>query len=77
MTNIVGNAGAVNTGGGAGGGGGDFRNGATGGSGIVIIRYPDLFQDITTIAGGLTYTRYQTGGFKYYKFTAGTGAITI
>jgi hypothetical protein len=25
----------------------------------------------------LTHTRYQTGGFKYYKFTAGTGTVTI
>jgi hypothetical protein len=25
----------------------------------------------------LSYTQYTTGGYKYYKFTGGTGSITI
>jgi hypothetical protein len=62
--------GAANTGGGGGGQG-------NGNSGIVIIRYADSKPDLTTIAAGLTYTRYVTGGYKYYKFTAGTGLVTV
>jgi hypothetical protein len=41
------------------------------------LRYPDSFNDIASIAGGLTYTRTVTGGFKIYTFTAGTGNITL
>jgi hypothetical protein len=43
----------------------------------VIIRYADSLNDLTTISGGLTYSRTVTGGFKIYQFTAGTGTITI
>jgi hypothetical protein len=32
---------------------------------------------LTTIGGGLTYTFTTTGGYKIYKFTAGTGLVTI
>jgi hypothetical protein len=48
-----------------------------GNSGIVIIRYPSTKPDLTTIAAGLTYTQYVTGGYKYYKFTSGTGLVTV
>jgi len=72
----AGTAGTVNTGGG-GGSGTNNTVAAAGGSGIVVLRYEDTLPDITTIPGGLTYTRYQTGGYKYYKFTAGTGSVTI
>jgi hypothetical protein len=41
------------------------------------MRYSDASPDLTTIAAGLTYTKYTTGGYKYYKFTAGTGSVTI
>jgi hypothetical protein len=43
----------------------------------VIIRYADTYPDITTIGGGLTYTKTTTGGYKIYKFTAGTGTVTF
>ena len=68
-------AGTANTGGG--GGGAYGGNGGNGGSGIVIIRFSDTQADLTTIAAGLTYTKYTTGGYKYYKFTAGTGSVTV
>jgi hypothetical protein len=43
----------------------------------VIIRYTDTFADITTIGGGLTYTKTTTGGYKIYSFTAGTDTVTF
>jgi hypothetical protein len=67
--------GTANTGGG--GGGANGGSGGNGGSGIVILRFADTFADLTTIPGALTYTKYTTGGYKYYKFTAGTGSVTI
>jgi hypothetical protein len=64
-----------------GGGGGAVWNPNTtagaGGSGVVIIRYPDSKDDLTTIAAGLTYTKTTSGGFKIYRFTAGTGTVTV
>jgi hypothetical protein len=56
---------------------GDQNNGGSGGSGIVILRYPDTYPDITTIPGGLTYTRTTPTGYKVYSFTAGTGTVTV
>jgi hypothetical protein len=32
---------------------------------------------LTTIDGGLSYTRTTPTGFKVYAFTAGTGTVTI
>ena len=69
-------AGTINTGGG-GGGARDQNPSTSGGSGIVIVQYPATANDFTAIDAGLTFTKYVTGGFKYYKFTAGTGTITI
>jgi hypothetical protein len=43
----------------------------------VIIRYPDTFDDLTSIGGGLTYARTTPTGFKVYSFTAGTGTVTV
>jgi hypothetical protein len=57
-------------------GGTEFSGGA-GGSGIVIFRYPDSFDDLDSVGVGLTYTRTVSGGFKIYSFTAGTGSIVI
>ena len=74
---FVGTAGTVNTG--SGGGGetiGDELSGA-GGSGIVILRFPNTKVDIASIGAGLTYTFTNTGGYKIYRFTAGSGSITI
>jgi hypothetical protein len=43
----------------------------------VIIRYADTFPNLTSIAGGLTYSLATTGGYKIYQFTAGTGTVTV
>lgn len=69
------NNGVANTGGGAGGGGGsgadNIRGGATGGSGVVILRYSNAF----TISG-LSGTTITSGSDKITTFTnAGTGNI--
>jgi hypothetical protein len=50
---------------------------ANGGSGIVVLRYPDTALDLTTIGGTLVYTKTTTGGYKIYQFTAGTGTVTV
>jgi hypothetical protein len=31
---------------------------------------------LTSIGGGLTYTKTTVGGYKIYTFTAGTGLVT-
>lgn len=75
-----GDDGVANTGGGGGAAGGNTPSNTgskagNGGSGIVIIKYPD---DRTgTFSGGLTQTTYTSGGFKYTKITAGTGTVTF
>ena len=71
--------GTVNTGGGGGGFAGlqVNRSGGTGGSGIVIIRYPDSLPPITTVGAGLTYNTSSSGGYRIYQFTAGSGTITF
>jgi hypothetical protein len=51
--------------------------GGNGGSGIVILKYPDTFRDLKTIGGTLVHTLNTTGGFKIYSFTAGTGTVTV
>jgi hypothetical protein len=51
--------------------------GGNGGSGVVILRYPDTNADLSTIGGTLVHTLTTTGGYKIYKFTAGTGTVTI
>jgi hypothetical protein len=44
----------------------------------VIIRYANNFANITTISGGLTYSGpVDSGGYKTYTFTAGTGTVTF
>lgn len=67
--------GTVNTGGGA-GGGGNYTGGTpgSGGSGIVIIRYSDVYLAATATTGSPTYT--VAGGYRVYKFT-GSGTITF
>jgi hypothetical protein len=57
--------------------GGDGGTGGAGGSGVVIIRYPNTFADLTSISGGLTYTLTTPSGYKVYTFTAGTGTVTV
>jgi hypothetical protein len=66
-----GTAGTANTGGGAGTSNGTFGNG---GSGIVILRYPDSYAAAASTTGSPTINT--TGGYRYYKFT-GDGSITF
>ncbi len=73
--------GGANTGGG--GGGGNFQGpapgdqaGGNGGSGVVIIAYPDT-ESALTISQGLTYDQPTRAGYRVYRFTAGTGTITF
>jgi hypothetical protein len=43
----------------------------------VIISYPSSFADLTSIGAGLTYGLTTSGGNKIYKFTGGTGTVTV
>ena len=71
--------------GGGGGGGGSLAVGGTGGSGILIIAYPNTNPNLSSVSAGLTCngsagnitpnTTYRTG-YKVYRFTAGTGTIS-
>jgi len=67
----------VNTGGGGGGGGTSATDytGKTGGSGIVILKYPREY----SVGGGtgLTFSTSTSGVFKITSFTAGTGTISF
>ena len=61
---------------GAGGNSNNVTPAVAGGSGIVIIKYPDTFT--INIGSGLTgATPAASGGFKVTSFTAGTGTITF
>jgi hypothetical protein len=48
--------------------------GGAGGSGIVILKYPDTLT-ISNPGGGLTYSTATAGGFSVTTFTAGTGDV--
>jgi hypothetical protein len=68
-------AGTANT-----GGGGSGKNTATayaGGSGVVVIAYPDTFRALISIDPGLTYTTPTRAGYYVYRFTGGTGTVTV
>lgn len=71
--NNNGTAGTANTGGG--GGGSDTGTGKSGGSGVVILRYP---KEYTATTNGLTAgTETTTGDLKYIEITAGiSGTVT-
>ena len=78
QTGSYGGNGTGNTGSGGGGTGnypGTFAG--SGGSGIVIFRYSNTLRDITSISGGLGYSYANTGGYKIYTFTSGTGTVTV
>ena len=65
---------------GGGGGGGSTSNtgiGAKGGSGTVIIAYPNTYAAISNIPSTLTYDQPSRAGYRVYRFTAGTGTITF
>jgi hypothetical protein len=49
----------------------------SGGSGIVVVSYPDSFDNLTSVAAGLSYTLTLSGGKKIYKFTSGTGVVVV
>ena len=70
--------GTPNTGGGGGGGGNPSTSSGSGGSGIVILRYPDIY-NITVGSGLITGTLNAAVGSdkKYTTFTGGTGTITF
>ena len=75
--NIVGPAGTANTGNGGTGGRtntGGSVNGGSGGSGIIIIAYPDTYAAPASISG--TYTTPTRSGYRVYQFT-GSGSITF
>jgi hypothetical protein len=50
-------------------------NGGNGGSGIVIVKYPDSIT--LTIGVGLTSSTSTAGGFKTTSFTAGTDTVSF
>jgi mucin-19 len=66
--------GTANLGGGGGCSGYLTSTGAQGGSGVVIVKYPDTIT-VTNSGGGLTFSTASAGGFKVTTFTAGTGNI--
>lgn len=69
--------GTTNSGGGGGGGGfqdGNF-NGAAGGSGVVILRYSNLYT--MTVGAGLAYSTQPVGNDKVTTFTGGSGSISL
>ena len=65
-------AGTANTGS---GGGANDNYGANGGSGLVIIKFPDT--KTITVGVGLTSSSVTSGGFKTVTFTAGTGIVSF
>jgi hypothetical protein len=74
----TGGAGGANSGGGGGGGGYSlgFGVGGAGGSGTVVIRYPNTYADPVSVTGSPTVTN--TGGYKIYQWkTVGTWSITF
>jgi hypothetical protein len=69
--------GTANTGGGGGGRGGGGANNSVqgaGGSGIIVIRYANTYDNMASTTGSPTFVN--TGGFKYYYFN-GTGSFTV
>jgi hypothetical protein len=71
--------GTANTGGGGGGVGTNVATqgagiAGTGGSGIVVLRYPSSFPAASSVTG--TFTTSVSGGFRIYSFT-GNGTITL
>jgi hypothetical protein len=55
---------------------GQGSSGWDGGSGVVVIAYPNTYSALT-IGGGLTYNSPSRTGYRVYRFTAGTGTITF
>jgi hypothetical protein len=72
----IGGSGGANTGSG-GGGCGHNDAGGTGGSGIIVLRFPNTYPDLASIGAGLSFTKTSITGFTVYRFTSGTGTVTI
>ena len=47
-----------------------------GGSGVVVIAYPNTYPALT-VGGGLTYDQPSRSGYRVYRFTLGSGTITF
>jgi hypothetical protein len=60
---------------GSGGGGASLstRTGTNGSSGVVVIRYPDTFRDLTFTG---TFTASSSGGYRYFTLTS-SGTLTF
>lgn len=71
-----GSSGAANTGNGGMSAYSAFTGGS-GGSGIVVIAYPDSSPALTSIGAGLTYDQPTRAGYRVYRFTGGTGTVTV
>ena len=69
----AGAAGTANTGGG--GRVGSGSSGFAGGSGVVILRFPNSVN--LTVGAGLTYSDTTVGDNKVYTFTAGSDTVTF
>lgn len=48
-----------------------------GGSGVIVIAYPNTYPALVSIAGTLTYDQPTRAGYRVYRFTAGSGSITF
>jgi hypothetical protein len=73
--NAIGGDGGANLGGG-GGAGLNSTRGGYGGSGVVIIAYPNTTAPLSSISAGLTYDQPTRSGYRVYRFTAGTGTVS-
>jgi hypothetical protein len=73
--NLAPTAGTANTGGGGGAADGSNYNGAAGGSGVIILKYPA--SRTLTVGAGLTSSTATVGSFKVTTFTAGADTVTI
>jgi hypothetical protein len=83
-------AASSNLGGGGGGGGfnagtSTYGSGSSGGSGVVILAYPNTYSNLVSVGAGLTCNgaagnttpdTTSRPGYKVYAFTAGTGTIS-
>jgi len=72
-------AASANTGSGGGGGNdlGGINNGRDGGSGVVVLAYPNTKPPLANIPVSLTFDTPARSGYRVYRFTGGTGTITV
>lgn len=80
-SNANGSSASSSTGNGGNGGGSPSSGnaqyiGGSGGSGVVIIAYPDIYPALASIGAGLTYDQPTRSGYRVYRFTQGTGTIS-